>query len=99
MDLTAVLSGVAVSFLLLALLIAGAFAGLVLLKRSKRKRKSLKKETASVERVECTDKEWEEPQGIVEECEHCIDDVRVEQYVEELNHESANVLRKGSRNL
>ena len=47
----------------------------------------------------------EEPQGKVEEltagneCEHCIDDVRAEQYVEELNHESANVLRKGIRNL
>ena len=86
------------SFLLLALLIAGIIAGLVLWRKIKRKRKSLKKETASVEKVECTDKEWEEPQGIVEECEHCIDDVRVEQYVEELNHESANVLRKGSLN-
>ena len=99
-DLTAVLSGVAVSFLLLALLIAGIIVGLVLLRRAKRKRRSLKTRTPSIESMECT-KVLEEPQGTEESpagnrCEHCIDDVRVEQYVEELNHESANVLRKRS---
>ena len=101
--LTAVLSGVAVSFLLLVLLIAGIIAGLVLLRRAKRKEGSLKKWSPSVKRMECIEK-VEEPQGKIEEstgdddCEHCIDDVRVEQCVEELNHESANVLRKRSLN-
>ena len=100
------------SFLLLALLIAVIIVGLVLLRRAKRKGKSQKKWSPSVKSMECieciekvdecTDNELEEPQGKVEEsaadneCEHCIDDVRVEQYVEELNHESANVQRKGS---
>ena len=103
LDLTAVLSGVAVSFLLLALLIAGIIAGLVLLRRAKKKEGSLKKWSPSVKRRECTEK-VEEPQGKVgelaagNECEHCIDDVGVEQCMEELNHESANVLRKGSLN-
>ena len=102
--LTAVLSGVAVSSLLLALLIAGIIARVVLLRRAKRKEGSLQKRSPSVKSMECLDKELKEPQGKVEEstagneCEHCIDDVRVEQYVEELNHESANVLRKGSLN-
>ena len=78
--------------------------GVVLLRRAKRKRKPLKKWSPSVKSMECLDKELKEPQGKVEEstagneCEHCIDDVRVEQYVEELNHASANVLRKGSHN-
>ena len=102
LDLTAVLSGVAVSFLLLALLIAGIIVGLVLLRRAKRKRKAVKKRSPSLESIECIDKELKEPQGKVEEstaddeCEHCIDDVGVEQYVEELNHASANVLIKRS---
>ena len=99
--LTAVLSGVAVSSLLLALLIAGIIARVVLLRRAKRKEGSLQKRSPSVKSMECIEK-VEEPQGKVkkptadDECEHCIDDVRVEQYVEELNHESDNVLRKGS---
>ena len=96
LNLTAVLSGVAVSFLLLALLVAG-ISGLVLLRRAKRKEGLPKKRLPSVKSMECTEK-VEEPQGKVEEattgneCEHCIDNVRVEQYVEELNHESANIL-------
>ena len=102
LDLTAVLSGVAVSFLFLALLIAGIIAGVVLLRRAKRKRKELKKRSPSLKSIECIDKELKEPHGKVKEstegneCEHCIDDVRTEQYVEELNHESANILIKRS---
>ena len=90
------------SFLLLALLIAGIIAGVVLLRRVKRKRRALKKRSPSLESMECIDKELKEPQGKVKEstegneCEHCIDDVRAEQYVEELHHESANILIKRS---
>ena len=92
------------SFLLLALLIAGIIAGVVLLRRAKRKRKALKKRSPSLESMECIEKELKEPQGKIEEstaddeCEHCIDDVRVEQYVEELHHESANILIQRSLN-
>ena len=90
------------SFLLLALLIAGIIAGVVLLRRAKRKRRALKKRSPSLESMKCIDKELKEPQGKVKEstegneCEHCIDDVRAEQYVEELHHESANILIKRS---
>ena len=85
--MTVLLSGVAVSFLLLALLIAVFIAGVVLLRRAKWKRKALKKRSPSVESMECIEK-VEEPQGKVEEpttgneCERCIDDARVQQYVD-----------------
>ena len=91
------------SFLLLVLLIAGIIVGVVLLRRANRKERSLKKRSPSVKSMECIGK-VEEPQGKVkkptadDECEHCIDDVRVDQYVEKLNHESTDVLRKRSLN-
>ena len=93
------------SFLLLALLIAVFIAGVVLLRRAKRKEGSLKKQSPSVKSMECIEK-MEEPLGKVKkstaddeiQCEPCVDDVRVEQDVEELNPESANVLRTRSLN-
>ena len=75
------------SVLLLALLIAVIIAVLVLLRRAKRKKILLKKLSPSVESMECIEK-VEKPQGKAEEptasneCEHFIDDVRVEQYVD-----------------
>ena len=60
-NLPAVLAGASVAFLLLALLIAGIIAGLVLLRRMKRKRKSLEKKQKLVERIECTEKREELP--------------------------------------
>ena len=98
--LTAVLSGVAVSFLLLALLIAGIIVGLVLLRRVKRKRKSLE---TLVERLECTEKGtltvWQGSQGIEgepatgNEREQQINDEWVEQNLVGLHCQGTDFLR------
>ena len=95
------------SFLLLSLLIAGIIVGLVLLRRAKRKIKSLKKGT-SVERIECTEKStltvWQGSQGkegkpaTGNDKEQQINDEWVEQTLVELHVEGTDVLRQGSLN-
>lgn len=111
-NLILVLTVVAVAFLLLGLHIAGVVAISVLLRRAKRRitLTSLEKKVTLVDRIECIEKredslqKLDEFQGKAEESaagsdsDHCIGDDRVEQHVEELHDQSANVLRQGYLN-
>ena len=95
----AVLAGASVAFLLLALLIAGIFAGLVLLRRMKRKGKSLEE---LAERIECAEKREELPGDESVACddsEQWTDKAALhyEQHVEDLHYDSTDVLGQGCR--
>ena len=96
-----VVAGASVAFLLLALLIAGIIVGLVVLRRMKRKGKSL--ENVAV-RIECAEKREELPgnESAVGHSEQRTDEVaphheRMEQYVEDPHYESTDVLGQGCR--
>ena len=100
-NLPAVLAGASVAFLLLALLIAGIIVGLVVLRRMKRKGKSL--ENVAV-RIECAEKREELPgnESAAGHSEQRTDEVtppheRMEQHEEDLQYESTNVLGQGCR--
>ena len=90
-NLPAVLAGASGAFLLLALLIAGIIAGLVLLRRMKRKGKSLEKKQKLVERIECTEKREELPGS------ESTAGNNSKQPVEDLHYESSDVLEQGCR--
>ena len=102
-NLPAVLAGASVAFVLLMLLIAGSIAGLVLLRRMKRKGKSL--ENVAV-RIECAEIREESPtkgrESAASHSEQRPDEVappyeRMEQYEEDPHYESTDVLGQGCR--
>ena len=90
-DLTAVLSGVAGFFLILVLCIVGIIIGLVLLRRAKMKRNSLRNGTSSIETVQSPGHGGDSAAG--NDVEHHTDDTvpphydSVEQCVEEVHYE------------
>ena len=90
-NLPAVLAGASVAFLLLTLLIAGIIAGLVLLRRMKRKGKSLEKKQKLVERIECTEKREELPGN------ESTSGNNSKQHVEDPHYDSIDVLGQGCR--